>query len=53
MAENYEEVTVTLTNDKVQFTDMQQALRLAEESICPVWQMVKNNVVIQAGFAIN
>ena len=26
--------------------DMQKAIRLAEESVCPVWQMVKNNVEV-------
>ena len=28
--------------------DMQKAIRLAEESVCPVWQMVKNNVEVVA-----
>ena len=83
-----EEVTVTLTNHKVQFTgissanpdrpvnfdykppikferislnsivdskdakdpDIQKAIQLAEESVCPVWQMIKNNVEVRSGY---
>ena len=32
--------------------DFQKAIRLAEESICPVWQMIKNNVEITAEYKI-
>ncbi|HEY6011098.1 MAG TPA: OsmC family protein [Nitrospirota bacterium] len=28
--------------------DLQKAIQLAEESVCPVWQMVKNNVEVVA-----
>jgi len=34
-------------------TDMQKALHLAEESVCPVWQMIKNNVSVASEYKIN
>jgi putative redox protein len=33
--------------------DIQRAIRLAEESVCPVWQMIKNNVEVTTGYKIN
>ena len=33
-------------------TDIQKAIQLAEESVCPVWQMVKNNVEVLSEFKI-
>ena len=33
-------------------TDIQKAIQLAEESVCPVWQMVKNNVEVFSKFKI-
>ena len=32
--------------------DFQKAIRLAEESICPVWQMIKNNVEVTSEYEI-
>ncbi len=32
--------------------DMQKALRLAEESVCPVWQMIKNNTEVLPTYRI-
>jgi len=32
--------------------DMQKAIRLAEESVCPVWAMLKNTVEIVTEFTI-
>ena len=32
--------------------DIQRAIRLAEESVCPVWQMIKNNVEVTTGYKI-
>lgn len=32
--------------------DIQKAIRLAEESVCPVWQMVKNNVSVTTEYRI-
>jgi putative redox protein len=33
--------------------DIQKAIHLAEESVCPVWQMVKNNVSVTTEYRIN
>jgi len=33
--------------------DIQKAIQLAEESICPVWQMIKNNVEVVTEYKIN
>ena len=33
--------------------DIQKAIQLAEESLCPVWQMVKNNVSVTTEYKIN
>lgn len=32
--------------------DMEKAIQLSEESVCPVWQMVKNNVEVVANYKI-
>lgn len=36
----------------VQPDDMEKVLKLLEESICPVWSMVKNNVEISCKYKI-
>jgi len=36
------------TND----ADMQKAIQLAEESVCPVWQMIKDNVKVETEYKI-
>jgi putative redox protein len=33
--------------------DIQKAIHLAEEAVCPVWQMVKNNVSVTTEYKIN
>ncbi len=33
--------------------DIQKAIQLAEQSVCPVWQMIKNNVDVIAEYKIN
>ena len=32
--------------------DIQRAIQLAEQSVCPVWQMIKNNVEVLPGYKI-
>ncbi|HEY9162135.1 MAG TPA: OsmC family protein [Desulfomonilia bacterium] len=32
--------------------DMQKTMKLAEESVCPVWQMIKNNVEVVPEYKI-
>jgi len=42
-----------LVNSKdAQDADIQKAIQLAEESLCPVWQMIKNNVVVESEYDI-
>ncbi len=36
----------TLNSKDAQEADIQRAIQLAEQSVCPVWQMVKNNVEV-------
>ena len=37
----------------VKDADMQKAIKLAEESVCPVWAMVKGNVEISTAYKID
>ncbi len=37
-----------LQSKDAQDADVQKAIRMSEESVCPVWQMVKNNVEVIA-----
>jgi putative redox protein len=32
--------------------DIEKAIKLSEESFCPVWNMIKNNVEINSGYKI-
>lgn len=41
-----------LNSNDAKDTDMQRAMKLAEESVCPVWQMIKNNVDVIAEYKI-
>ena len=41
-----------LTSPDAKDADMEKAIRLSEESVCPVWQMVKNNVEVVADYKI-
>ena len=43
-----------LVNSKdAQDADVQKAIQLAEESLCPVWQMIKNNAVVESEYDIS
>lgn len=48
--------TITLKfivrSDDITLSDIEKAIRLAEESVCPVWQMIKNNVVVETEFSL-
>jgi len=35
-----------LSSKDTKDTDIQKAIQLAEQSLCPVWQMIKNNVEV-------
>jgi putative redox protein len=41
-----------LTSPDATDADLEKAIRLSEESVCPVWQMVKNNVEVVADYKI-
>lgn len=41
-----------LESKDVQPVEMERAIKLSEESICPVWNMVKNNVEISCEYII-
>ena len=48
--------TITLKfnveSDNATDAEIEKAIRLAEESMCPVWQMIKNNVVVETEFSL-
>lgn len=41
-----------LNSKDTEDADIQKAIQLAEESVCPVWQMVKNNVEVITEYKI-
>jgi len=41
-----------LTSEDTREADIQRAIQLAEQSVCPVWQMIKNNVEVVAEYKI-
>jgi len=41
-----------VTFDDAGDEDVQKAIHLSEESVCPVWAMLKGNVEIQVDFRI-
>jgi len=41
-----------VNSNDVKEADMQKAIKLAEESVCPVWAMVKGNAQINTEYKI-
>jgi putative redox protein len=41
-----------LTSGDTKDADMQKAIQLAEQSVCPVWQMIKSNVQVVPQYKI-
>lgn len=41
-----------LRSPDAEHADMQKAIRLAEETYCPVWAMLRNNVTVTTDFKI-
>ncbi len=41
-----------LTSPDTGDADIQRAIQLAEDSVCPVWQMLKNNVEVKTEYKI-
>ena len=46
-------IEVAITSSDVTSADATQAMQLAEESFCPVWQMVKGNVEMEKTFTVS
>lgn len=46
------QLTFQLVSKDVQPDDIEKALKLSEESLCPVWNMVKNNVDISSKYSL-
>ena len=42
-----------VTSQDTKDTDIQRAIQLAEQSVCPVWQMLKNNVDVTTEYKIS
>jgi len=42
----------TVNSGDVKDVDIQKAIKLAEESVCPVWAMVKGNVEVKTEYTI-
>jgi putative redox protein len=40
------ELEFILNSNDATYADIQKAVQLAEQSVCPVWQMIKNNVEV-------
>jgi putative redox protein len=43
---------ITLTSNDIDNNSMDRALKLSEESICPVWAHLKNGVEIEINYSI-
>jgi putative redox protein len=46
-------LTFNITSDNVDELSVKKALKTSEETLCPVWAMIKNNVTVTTEFAIN
>ena len=45
-------IEYTLTSDNSTESDMEKVLKMSEENVCPVWDMIKGNVEIFPTFKI-
>ena len=45
-------VEFILNSKDTKDADIKKAIQLAEQSVCPVWQMIKNNVEVVAEYTI-
>jgi len=43
---------IQIQSDDLENDDLEKALRLAEETYCPVWAMIKNNVTVETSYKI-
>jgi putative redox protein len=47
------ELLYNLTGDRLDAASVEKAIKMAEETYCPVWAMVKNSVVVSWKYNIN
>lgn len=47
------ELQYDLTGDGLDAASVEKAIKMAEETYCPVWAMIKNNVVVSWKYQIN
>ncbi len=45
-------INFSITSKDTKDADVQRVLQLAEQSVCPVWQMIKNNVEVISEYKI-
>jgi len=43
---------IQVQSNDLENSDIEKALRLAEETYCPVWAMIKNNVMVETKYKI-
>ena len=43
----------TIKSDNIENGDVQKAIKISEDSLCPVWNMLKTGVDIECDFLIN
>jgi putative redox protein len=46
-------LAITIRSQNITETDLQKAVMLSEEKFCPVWSMIKNNVIVETEFQID
>ena len=51
----FEAITLkfVVRSDDITPAEIEKAIQLAEASVCPVWQMIKNNVKVKAEFSLS
>jgi len=47
------ELLYNLAGDRLDSASVEKAIKMAEETYCPVWAMIKNNVVVSWKYKIN
>jgi putative redox protein len=46
-------LNITVQSPDISTEDLQKAVTLAEQKFCPVWSMIKNNVLVETEFHID
>jgi putative redox protein len=45
-------IDIVLRSTDIENNDMETVLKMAEEKYCPLWAMIKNNVVVKTNYQI-